>query len=173
MSVLIEGNKYYALFQDFKKVDDSDAHEYTCWNPSSKMWWEGKVKIVKRSETDFEGEQDARAFFRTFPRSNVADGIKKELFSESLLLVRGRDSEGEYVNYRIGDEFVPKIEETIDYLLEMMYTEAKELGKDTVFPTIKIPLLERHVLAEEGLALPELFRKEDGQPVLTRPSFSM
>ncbi|MEK6847570.1 MAG: hypothetical protein AABX50_00400 [Nanoarchaeota archaeon] len=148
--LVLEGKKYTAVFQHTQRYDDSSTHEYTCWNTRQHMWWEGRVRINDKVTT-----KDVRAFFETFHRSDVPEGIRDETLEESLLLVRGMDEKGNYVSHRGGGNIITNRNAVIDYLLGKMYESALSLGKDEVFPKIDIPLLEQSDLAERGYALGE------------------
>ena len=142
----LEGNKYRAVFLDAKKEEEKD-YQYTCWHTVPSMWWEGKVII-----TDKTAGGQVRATFETFHRANVDGGIRDESLEESLLLVRGRNYDGEYISYIGGRDVVTDRKGVIDYLLEGVYNEVSDLSREEFVPHVKIPLLEQHDLAERGYA---------------------
>lgn len=148
--LVLQGERYTAIFRHTKKEDDSSTHVYSCWKTSPHMWWKGQVKI-----TDNVTGRDARAFFETFHRSDVPMGIRSETLEESLLLIRGKNDKGHYVSHRSGGSIVINKRGVIDYLLEEMYEDALSSGQERIFPKINIPLLEQHNLAEHGYALEE------------------
>ena len=152
----IEGRKYVAKFQNVTvqtQDDDSDdgAGDFNVWNSGPKMWWYGTVLIAG---CDFI--RDVRAHFETYHRKDVEGGISEETLEESLMFVRGRDEDGIYVSHRNGGDVITNRKSTIDYLLAQVYYEGStqiEVGK--IIPSVSFPLLEQHVLAELGYALPE------------------
>mgnify|MGYP001567584639 CR=1 FL=1 len=145
--LVIEGERYRATFQNVRRNDDSKTYEYSCWNTSPKMWWEGEMRVIDKSE-----QGDIRTFFKTYPRSDVPNGIRNETFEQSLLLVRGENN-GRYFNLRIGNDIIPDKDKAVDYLLGRLYEEASGLGEEKVFPKINIPLIELSDLVEQGLVL--------------------
>jgi len=148
--LILKGERYRATFQNSQKEGDHSTHVYTCWNTSPHMWWKGRVRIEDRSSG-----KDVRAFFESYHRSDVPEGIKDENLEESLLLVRGRNEKGNLISHKNGGKIITNRQEVIDYLLGRMYQDALDLGRDEVFPTINVPLLEQHELAERGYALGE------------------
>ena len=150
VDLILEGERYRAMFQNSEQRGDHSTHTYSCWKTRPHMWWEGRVKIEDRGN-----RRDIRAFFETYHRSDALGGIRDESLEESLLLVRGHDDDRGYFNLRIGEEAIPEKVRAIDYLLGRMYEDALELGRDEVFPKIRIPLLEQQELVDLGLVLGE------------------
>jgi len=145
----LEGNRYVAVFLDAEQIEEKN-YVYTCWHTCRHMWWEGKAILTDKTR----GEQ-VRATFETFHRANVPKGIRDETLEESLLLVRGRTVDGGFVSHKGGREVVLDRKGAVDYLLEGVYDEARELSRTEFVPHVKIPLLEQHDLAERGYAEPE------------------
>ena len=149
VDLILEGEKYRAVFQNSEQRGDHSTHVYSCWNTSPQMWWEGRVKIENMEDDG----KDVRSLFETYHRSDVPGGIRDESLEESLLLVRGHDDNKGYFNLRIGGESIPERAKAMDYLLGRMYEDVLEFGRDEVFPTIRIPLLEQQELGDLDLAL--------------------
>ena len=147
---ILEGERYVALFQLYRKVNDSKTHKYSVWKTSPHMWWTGMIKIM-----DKESGNDARATFETLHRADVPDGIRTETLEQSLLLVRGVNEKSEFVSHKDGGSILFNRKGATDYLLCQVYEKILEDREIIIFPRVDIPLLEQHDLAKHGFALEE------------------